>query len=66
MTKRYKKLLKEEILALEDVYRQKVAFHDATRQLVTNQEKELIFFSEMIERKKKQLVEGGVGVVATV
>jgi hypothetical protein len=55
MTKDKKLLLKEEIIALEDVYRQKVAFHDATRQLVTNQEKEIIFFVELIERKKKEL-----------
>lgn len=51
-----KNLLEQEIIALEDVYRQKVAFHDATRQLVTNQEKELIFFSELIENKKKELL----------
>lgn len=50
-----KNLLKEEIIALEDVYRQKIAFRDATMQLVANQEKEIIFFVEMIERKKKEL-----------
>jgi hypothetical protein len=50
-----KNLLKEEIIALEDVYRQKVVFRDATMQLVSNQEKEITFFIEMIERKKKEL-----------
>ena len=52
-----KNLLKEEIIALEDVWRQKIALRDATMQLVANQEKELIFFSEMIDRKKKELEE---------
>jgi hypothetical protein len=52
-----KNLLKEEIIALEDVWRQKMALRDATMQLVANQEKELIFFSEMIDRKKKELEE---------
>jgi hypothetical protein len=57
MTKNKKLLLKEEIIALEDVYRQKVVFRDATMQLVSNQEKEIMFFIEMIGRKKKELEE---------
>lgn len=57
MTKNKKLLLKEEIIALEDVYRQKVVFRDATMQLINNQEKEIMFFIEMIGRKKKELEE---------
>jgi len=48
-------LLKEELIVLEDVWKQKIVFQEATKMLLKKQDKEIIFFVEMINRKKEDI-----------